>query len=122
MPRVRDFVTEFCTRVGCDDDTTALVTAAIAEAVSNVVNYAYPEGATGDITLEAASNDIRLKFTIMDTGKPFDPTVLSTDDEPHDGGQYASKTGIRLMRQNMDTINYERMDNLNILTLRKKLK
>jgi len=123
MPKVRDFVTEFCTRVGCDDDTTGLVTAAIAEAVSNVINYAYPEGATGDITLEAASNDIRLKFTIMDTGKPFDPTVLSTDDdEPHDGGQYASKTGIRLMRQNMDTINYERMDNLNILTLRKKLK
>ena len=123
MPRVRDCVTEFCTRVGCDDDTTALVTDAIAEAVSNVVNYAYPEGATGDITLEAASNDIRLKFTIMDTGKPFDPTVLSTDDdEPHDGGQYASKTGIRLMRQNMDTINYERMDNLNVLTLRKKIK
>ncbi len=123
MPKVRDFVTEFCSRVGCDDDTTGLVTAAIAEAVSNVINYAYPEGATGDITLEAASNDIRLKFTIMDTGKPFDPTVLSTDDdEPLDGGQYASKTGIRLMRQNMDTINYERMDNLNVLTLRKKLK
>ena len=31
-PKVRDFVTEFCSRVGCDDDTTALVTVAIAEA------------------------------------------------------------------------------------------
>jgi hypothetical protein len=25
------------------------------------------------------------------------------------------------MRQNMDSINYERMDNLNVLTLRKKI-
>lgn len=29
--------------------------------------------------------------------------------------------GIRIMRQNMDSINYERLDNLNILTLRKEL-
>jgi anti-sigma regulatory factor (Ser/Thr protein kinase) len=29
--------------------------------------------------------------------------------------------GILIMRQNMDSINYERLDNLNILTLRKEL-
>lgn len=32
------------------------------------------------------------------------------------GGQ-----GIHIMRQNMDSINYERMDNLNVLTLRKRI-
>ena len=124
MPKVTEFVSEFCTRVGCDDDTARQVTVAITEAVSNVISYAYPVGVIGDITIEAATNDLRLKFTIMDTGKPFDPTVLTTDDDEPlpDSGQYASKTGIRLMRQNMDSINYERMDNLNVLTLRKKMK
>ena len=123
LPKVTEFVTEFCTRVGCNEETTRQATVAIEEAVSNVISYAYPVGESGDITLEAASNDLRLKFTIMDTGKPFDPTVLSTDDEPlPDSGQYASKTGIRLMRQNMTSINYERIDNLNVLTLRKKIK
>ena len=29
--------------------------------------------------------------------------------------------GIHIMRQNMDSINYERMNNLNVLTLRKKI-
>ena len=29
--------------------------------------------------------------------------------------------GILIMRQDMDSINYERLDNLNILTLRKEL-
>jgi sigma-B regulation protein RsbU (phosphoserine phosphatase) len=29
--------------------------------------------------------------------------------------------GIHLIRQIMDSINYERVDNLNVLTLRKKL-
>ena len=74
------------------------------------------------MTIEAASNDTRLKFTIIDSGKPFDPTIQAEIDttlsakERKIGG-----LGIHLMRQNMDSINYERMDNLNVLTLRKSL-
>ena len=70
----------------------------------------------------SASNDTRLKFTIIDSGKPFDPTIQAEIDttlsakERKIGG-----LGIHLMRQNMDSINYERMDNLNVLTLRKSL-
>ena len=66
---------------------------------------------------------MRLKVTIIDSGKPFDPTVYAPVDitlsakERKVGG-----LGIHIMRQNMDSINYERMDNLNVLTLRKKFK
>ena len=58
----------------------------------------------------------------MISGKPFDPTVQAEVDttlsanERNIGG-----LGIHIMRQNMDSINYERMDNLNVLTLRKKI-
>jgi sigma-B regulation protein RsbU (phosphoserine phosphatase) len=65
---------------------------------------------------------MRLKFTIVDSGSPFDPTAqeeadtsLSVEDRPIGG------LGIHLVRQLMDSINYERTEGKNILTLRKKL-
>jgi sigma-B regulation protein RsbU (phosphoserine phosphatase) len=95
---------------------------AIEEAVVNVMKYAYPQGTRGDVTIEAVSNDVRLKFTIIDSGKPFDPTVLPEVDttlpakERRIGG-----LGIHIVRQFMDSINYERSGNLNILAIRKNL-
>ena len=123
VPRLNAFVEEVCQTVGFDSNDTLLITVAVEEAVVNVMKYAYPQGKSGDVTIEAASNDVRLKFTIIDSGKPFDPTVQAAVDtslsamERKIGG-----LGIHIMRQNMDSINYERIDNLNVLTLRKKIK
>ena len=122
VPRLNAFVEEVCQTVGFDEIVTMQVKVAVEEAVVNVMKYAYPMGQRGDVTVEAASNDVRLKFTIIDSGKPFDPTVQAEVDttlsatERNIGG-----LGIHIMRQNMDSINYERMDNLNVLTLRKKI-
>ena len=123
MPRLTAFVEDVCGTVGFNPDETAQVKVAIEEAVANVMNYAYPPGTHGDVTIEAASNDLRLKFTVIDSGKPFDPTVQADVDttlpasERRIGG-----LGIHIMCQNMDSINYERIDNHNVLTLRKKLR
>ena len=122
VPRLNAFVEEVCRDTGFDEDTVAKIKVAVEEAVVNVMKYAYPEGQSGDVTIEAASNDLRLKFTIIDSGKPFDPTVQTAVDttlpakEREIGG-----LGIHIIRQNMDSINYERMDNLNVLTLRKDI-
>ena len=123
VPKLTDFVGEVCEDMGFDEMTTKQMKLAIEEAVVNVMNYAYPPGQRGDVTIEAASNDTRLKFTIIDSGKPFDPTVQADVDttlpasERRIGG-----LGIHLVRQIMDSINYERVDSLNILTLRKNVK
>ena len=122
VPRLNAFVEEVCRDTGFDEDTVAKIKVAVEEAVVNVMKYAYPEGQSGDVTIEAASNDLRLKFTTIDSGKPFDPTVQTAVDttlpakEREIGG-----LGIHIIRQNMDSINYERMDNLNVLTLRKDI-
>ena len=123
VPKLNAFVEEICQTVGFDDIVTMQVMVAVEEAVVNVMKYAYPTGKRGNVTIEASLNDVRLKFTIIDSGKPFDPTVQAEVDttlsaeERNIGG-----LGIHIMRQNMDSINYERMDNLNVLTLRKKVK
>jgi sigma-B regulation protein RsbU (phosphoserine phosphatase) len=102
--------------------TTMQMNLALEEAVVNVMNYAYPAGTEGKIHIEAQVNDIRLKFVITDSGVPFDPTVkgeadvtLSAEERPVGG------LGIFLVRQIMDSINYERINDQNILTLRKNL-
>ena len=122
VPKLTAFVDEVCETVGFDEMTTMQIKVAIEEGVVNVMNYAYPPGQRGDVTIEAALNDVRLKFTIMDSGKSFDPTVQADVDTSLPAKQRRiGGLGIHLMRQIMDSINYERMGALNVLTLRKKL-
>jgi sigma-B regulation protein RsbU (phosphoserine phosphatase) len=123
VPRLNAFVEEVCQAVGFDDIVTMKVNVAVEEAVVNVMKYAYPPGHRGDVTIEAASNDVRLKFTIIDSGMPFDPTVQAEVDTTLSAKERkVGGLGIHIIRQNMDSMNYERMNNLNVLTLRKNIK
>lgn len=122
VPKLATFVDQVCERLSFDPATTMQMNLAIEEAVVNVMNYAYPAGTEGDVKIEAQANDQRLKFVIIDSGMPFDPTAQEDADitlsaeERRIGG-----LGIYLVRQLMDSINYERVDGQNVLTLRKKL-
>lgn len=122
VPQLADFVDEVCEAVGFDMATTMSINLAIEEAVVNVMNYAYPPGVKGNVIILAESNDTRVKFVIIDRGKPFDPTAKSEVDTtlPAEERQIGG-LGIHLVRQIMDSINYERVEGQNILTLRKKL-
>ena len=122
VPQLADFVDMVCEEVGFDPSVSIQMNLAIEEAVVNVMSYAYPVSTVGNVNIEAQADDDCLTFTIIDNGTPFDPTAksevdttLSAEERPIGG------LGIHLVRQLMDSINYERIDNKNILTLRKKL-
>ena len=96
---------------------------AVEEAVVNVIDYAYPAGYEGDIEIQIMSDGKTLKTIIIDSGVAFDPTAkekadtsLSIEDRQIGG------LGILLVRELMDTINYERENGKNILTLIKNIK
>ena len=122
VPQLHEFVEEVAEDATLDASQTMSLDLAIEEAVVNVMNYAYPEGTKGTVNIVATIADGALSFVISDSGKPFDPTAkaevdttLSAEERPIGG------LGIHLVRQIMDDVTYERKDNKNILTLRKKL-
>ncbi len=122
VPQLAAFVEEVAEGIGADASTTMNLNLAMEEAVVNIMNYAYPEGTTGDIDIDADYRDDTLTFVICDSGTPFDPTgndepdtTLSAEERPIGG------LGIFLVQQLMDSVAYKRKDNKNILTLKKKI-
>ena len=94
----------------------------LEEAVSNVILYAYGKEEQKEISLVAQSCDNNLVFVLTDSGTEFDPTKVPDADitlsaeEREIGG-----LGIFLIRQIMNTVEYQRIDGKNVLTMRKQL-
>lgn len=116
------FVKQVAESLSLDKSLTGKLRLAVEETVVNVMEYAYPQGTTGDVNIRATSNGRRLKFIISDSGIPFNPTevtaadtTLSAEERPIGG------LGILLVRELMDSINYERINGQNVLTLTKSI-
>ena len=92
------------------------------ELVVNVVDYAYPDGVDGYLDVDIDRDDRAITIQLRDGGVEFNPlerdmpdTTIPLKDRPIGG------LGIFLVRELMDSINYERTGGKNILTLIKKL-
>ena len=106
-----------------DEITASHTTLAVEEAVVNVMKYAYPEDEPGTILLKVEADAETITFTLQDNGHPFDVTQVQEADVVEKAQQRKEGgLGIHLMRHYMDTIDYERKDGENILTLIKKIK
>ena len=115
-----EFVEAVAEEAQLDHEAVFNLNLALEEAVSNVIMYAYPEGTEGTVDIDAVVDGKRVSFVITDSGKPFDPTAkekvnINTEmaERPIGG------LGIHLVRTIMDTVNYERKGENNILTITK---
>lgn len=109
---------EWMDTLGIPAELNMQMNLALEEIVSNVMLYAYP-GESGQVLVEFTPP---LTFTITDSGIAFDPTRQAEADttlsaeEREIGG-----LGIHLVRQIMDDVHYERIENKNVLTLIKHI-
>lgn len=94
---------------------------ALDEAVTNVIQYAYP-GTTGDIRMDVVCENGQLKITITDKGIAFNPlenkepdVTLPLEERPIGG------LGIFLVKQLMTDVSYQRSDGYNILKMTKDI-
>ena len=121
VPALAIFIGSICEDMCFNELTTAGVNLAIEEAVVNVMSYAFPDGVRSTILLEVVADDETITFELRDDGIPFDPTKVEEVDvtlpveKRGIGG-----LGIHLIRHYMDSVSYERRDNQNVLTMKKK--
>ena len=117
---VLDFVNEELRRENCPPELQREIEVAVDEIFTNIVNYAY-KPATGKAVIGiAAGNEVILRFE--DSGKPYNPLETAAPDltkplmEREIGG-----LGVFLVKKFMDTVNYTRVDNKNVLVMTKKI-
>ncbi|MBR5804305.1 MAG: ATP-binding protein [Bacteroidaceae bacterium] len=116
------FIEELGDELGLSPELVFNLNLVLEEAVSNVILYAYPKEEHEIITLTAKMTGNQLIFILTDAGKEFDPTQIPDADitlsaeERSIGG-----LGIFLIRQIMNTVEYQRIDGKNVLTLGKDL-
>lgn len=123
VPQLATFVEEVCESHGVDMMTTMQLNLALEEAVVNVMTYGYPEGTKGYVDISVQSESDSLTFVISDSGQPFDPTTKGDVDTTLPAEQRSiGGLGIHLVKQLMDSIQYEYKDGHNTLTLKKIIK
>lgn len=119
IARMADFLDqEVMEGLGLDAQKKLNIHLALEEAVSNVINYAYPTDEEHHLRVEVEMYADRLVFKVIDSGVPFDPTqqadtdVSSPLEERPIGG-----LGIFLIRNIMQSVSYERDGENNVLTM-----
>lgn len=121
--RLPEFVDEVSEKAGIDMALSMQLNLALEEALVNVVQYAYPVGVEGDISLTAKLiADDKVLFSLKDSGRPFDPTKKEDPDldspleERPIGG-----LGIFLVKNIMTEVSYHRTkDGENVLSMVKQ--
>ena len=122
VAELSNFQKSFYEKMNLEKSLARQLRLAVEEAVVNVIEYAYPAGTEGNVEVTMMFDGHRLNVVIDDSGIAFDPTVEKKADitlsveERRVGG-----LGIYLVRELMDSINYERVNGHNILTLRKQI-
>ena len=118
MDKVLDFVNKQIK--DCSMKIQNHIRIAVDEIFSNIARYAYQPEAGGTAVRVAVDDDITIEFE--DSGIAYDPLSAEEPDitlraeEREIGG-----LGLFMVKNLMDSVNYRRVGNKNILTIKKRL-
>jgi len=122
LPKIRNFSSEYSQRMGLSRAEENSIKLAVDEICSNIVLYAYRGMERGDIQIEMQLRDDYVVIRIIDSGMAFDySTVKVPDLEQYVEEGRRGGLGLQLVRKLTDKFHYERIDDMNIITLHKKI-
>ena len=120
LEEVVDFITTELKATECSMKLQNQIILATEEVFTNIARYAYSPN-IGNVEIRITTND-EVIIGFEDNGKPYnpleniDPDITLDADERDVGG-----LGIFLVKKIMDSVEYHRVDNKNLLIIRKKI-
>ena len=122
--KVQSFIDEQLEAVDCPMLTQTAIDVAVEELFVNIASYAYAPG-TGNAVIRVEMNEEppSVEITFIDSGMQYDPLAKSDPDVTLAAKQRRiGGLGIFMVKNSMDSMNYEYKDGKNILTIGKNLK
>lgn len=121
LARICEFVTTGSREAGFNEADTYCIELATNEACTNIIEYAYDDGAEGRIECSIEADEKGVTIVIRDWGRPFDASEVpeqnfdvSLEELDHQGA------GLRLMRGAVDEVVFEPLPGQgNRLTIKK---
>lgn len=115
------FLEEELEKADCPMSVAMQISVAVEELFVNIAHYAYP-GETGSMKLGVDVADGVATLRVVDYGIPFDPLKRADPDVTLAAeSRNIGGLGIFMVKKIMDDVQYERKDNQNILTMKKKI-
>ncbi|MDR0678486.1 MAG: ATP-binding protein [Holosporaceae bacterium] len=118
ISKVCDKVKKFCADNKIPEKKYHDIALILDEIITNVINYAYPDGKEHEFNLEINKNENHIAIKLIDSGIPFDPLirmdpdVTSSIEERKVGG-----LGIFIVKQLSEIVEYSRINNRNQLSI-----
>jgi len=118
----RQFVVAVLRQSGYPEDSVGDIELCADEAVTNVVEHAYQYDSKKSLSVELCMEKEVLRITVRDQGKPFDPRSQGPVDlDQHISERRTGGLGRFLIGSFMDSVDYQRENNENVLTMTKKI-
>ena len=120
IERIATVVSEFGQRNDLPDEVIYDIRLVLEEIVSNIIKYGYKDSDEHQIDIQINLESSTLTLEIKDDGNPFNPLEVRNDevekpwDERETGGM-----GIYIVKNLMDKTEYHRVEDNNILLLKK---
>jgi anti-sigma regulatory factor (Ser/Thr protein kinase) len=118
VARMVTWVDDLVPVLGLSAKTTYALQLCLEEVVVNVVSYAFEPGATHDVHVVLSREGQTLQAEITDDGRPFNPLAQAEPKPPKDlASAQIGGLGLKLVRSFAGSIDYQRCDATNRLTL-----
>jgi serine/threonine-protein kinase RsbW len=107
LAMIREFVSAIGEQAGFNENETLKLALAVDEACTNVIEHAYQNEETHEVTVRVTVDEEEITFEVIDRGRGFDPTQeppLTLEElvrQRRSGG-----LGLRLIRTIMDDVQY----------------
>jgi anti-sigma regulatory factor (Ser/Thr protein kinase) len=118
-----DTLSQFWVEAGFDPEAAWAVQVALDEILANIVRHGTRPGPASLIEITFVAVDGGLQVTVVDDGPEFDPLQLPEPDltSPLEARQPGG-LGVHLVRQLMDSVDYERRDGRNWLVITRRVR